>query len=654
MCARLSPFLLPLAVLALTVAPEAQTARDSLWEQSMEAIGVTPARGAQVPATGGASVRRVPLSDGASGAGTVAESARRVPSAHVQTNSRGEALVYLRGSGERQLVVTLDGAPLTIPWDRRADLGLVPTWALDRVVVATGTPSVAWGPNAMGGALDLVPRQASGEGVLTEIAASGGAPEAGRIGGATVVRRGALGATLALDAQAYAGDPVASGAALPFSQAPDALRTNTDRRSASGLARLAWTPDAQSTLALTVLHTRADRGVAPEAHLDPASERVRFWRLPDSRQTLAALNARTRTRLWRLRGTAWVGASRQTIEQYASVEYDTPEAEQVDHDRHAGARLVAELPRAWGVLRLAGFGLAAEHREREVSLLAPAPEERFSHLTGSAGIEAETRGSLRLAGGMALDAMAPLATGARPGIDPFSAFALHAGAVWDLTPEARLRLGGGRKTRFPSMREVFGGALGRFALNPDLRPETAWLAEIGAEAERGPLAGTLVTFARDVSGTIEQVVLEDGRRQRRNLGGSWALGVESTAQWRAASGVEVDAALTLVHQRSDAGERLSERPGALGRLGLRLARGLWRGRAWADGIGGVVSPTPEGRVSLPGAVLFGAEVGRQWLVGPGVLEATVRTDNAFDAVLVPQAGLPVPGRTVRVGLRLLY
>ncbi|MEL6615476.1 MAG: TonB-dependent receptor, partial [Bacteroidota bacterium] len=633
--------------------PVAQTTPDSLWEQSMEAIGVTPAAGAEVPATGGATVRRLPLDGGASGAASLAESARRVPSAHVQTNSRGEALIYLRGSGERQLVVTLDGAPLTLPWDRRVDLSLVPTWAVDRVVVATGTPSVAWGPNAVGGAVDLVPRQATGDGRLTEIALAGAAPEAGRVGAATVFRRGSLGATVALDALTRTGDPVASGASLPFSQEADALRTNTDRRSASGLARLAWTPCADRAVALTVLHTRARRGVAPESHLDPNAERVRFWRLPDSRQTLAVLTARTRTRLWRLRGSTWAGAARQTIESYGGAGYDAVEDEQRDRDRHAGARGLAELPRAWGVLRLSGYGLASEHREREGTPGDLGPEDLFSHVAASGGIEAETRGDLRLLGGAALDAMAPLATGGRPTIDPFSALALHAGAVWDLAPEARLRVGGGRKTRFPSMRELFGGALGRFAINPDLRPETAWLAEAGIESERGPLAGTLVAFVRDVDGTIEQVVLPDGRRQRQNLGGSWALGLESTVEWAAASGVSLSGALTLVRQRSDAGERLTERPAAVGRLGVRLARGPWRLHTWVDGIGGVVSPTPNGLVDLPGALLYGSEAGHQWSVRGRVIEATVRVENALDAVHVPQAGLPAPGRVVRAGVRLL-
>ncbi|OZC03001.1 TonB-dependent receptor plug domain-containing protein [Rubricoccus marinus] len=640
----------PLAALLCAAAPQAQVIPDSLWQQELEGIGVRPGAVNTVPAVGGASVRQVPLSGTPAGPQSVAEVARQVPSAHVQTNSRGEALVYLRGSGERQLVVTLDGAPLTISWDRRADLGLIPTGALDRIVVATGTPSVAWGPNALGGAVDLVSRRASGEGTLTEASLAGGVPGTGRASAVRVARGGPWSATLAVEAGARAGDAVATGASLPFSQEPGALRTNTDRALGSGLARLEWAPEASQSVALTLFHASAQKGVAPEGHLDPATESVRYWRLPRWRQSLAVLNARADARLWRVRGTAWAGAFAQTIRQFDRADYQTVGAEQRDADASGGLRALAEFPRAWGVIRATTFGEIAEHVQTETG----EPRERFRHATGSVGLEVETEGRVRFAAGTALDGMAPLATGARPEAGPFGDLALHAGAVWDVAPEARLRIGGGRKTRFPSMRELFGGALGRFALNPDLRPEQAWLAEVGADLTSGPLTGSLVAFVRDVSGTIEQVSLADGRHQRQNLGGSTAFGVEATADWRAFGAVRIEAALTLVRQRTDAGERLTERPGALGRVGVDVARGLWRGRAWADGVGGVVSPVPGGRIDLPGAVVLSAELARQWSAGGALLETSVRVDNLADAVLVPQAGLPAPGRSASAGVRVLF
>ncbi|RMD90275.1 MAG: hypothetical protein D6807_02090, partial [Alphaproteobacteria bacterium] len=49
-------------------------------------------------------------------AAAVDELLERVPAANIQTNSRGETLVFLRNAGERQVAVFLDGALLNVPW----------------------------------------------------------------------------------------------------------------------------------------------------------------------------------------------------------------------------------------------------------------------------------------------------------------------------------------------------------------------------------------------------------------------------------------------------------------------------------------------------------------------------------------------------------
>ncbi|MEM1054931.1 MAG: TonB-dependent receptor [Bacteroidota bacterium] len=632
------------AALFVSIGATAQTPSDSLWARDLGAVSISPAKGATVPAMGGATLTSLPLNASGSASPTLAQTARRLPGAHVQTNSRGEALVYLRGSGERQIAITLDGAPLGTAWDRRADLGLIPTWGLERASVATGTPSITWGPNAIGGALALTSRRASSPGALTEAGGTAGWPGSGRLAAAHVRQQNGWSLSLAADASARTGEALASGAPLPFGQAPEALRTNTDQRRAALLARL-----ARGDLALTVLHSETARGISPEGHLNPTEERVRYWRYPTARQSLAVLNARERAGWWSFGSTAWVSASALTIEEYANVEYETITASERDLDASGGLRLLAELPRAWGVFRATVFGLAAQHRQRD----SDAPEERFRHVEGSAGIEAETGGQVRVSGGVALDGLAPLETGLRPDAGPFRDVALHAGLVADLASGWRLRAGGGRKTRFPSMRELFGGALGRFALNPDLRPEAAWLAEAGLETERQEWSASGVLFARDVSGTIEQIQLQDGRRQRVNLGGSWAVGLEARASFSRGDW-SVDAASTILRQRSDAGERLTERPAALGRLAVGYAPATWRLSVAADGIGGVVSPAPDGLAELPGAVLVSAEAVRQWIMGGSLFEVSARVENALDAVHEPQIGLPAPGRQVSGGVRLLW
>ena len=88
-------------------------------------------------------------------ASNFAELGRVIPSIKTQTNSRGERLFYLRGSGERQIALFFEGVPLNIPWDNRIDLSLIPTEAIGEITVTRGIPSVVYGANAIAGVIGI-------------------------------------------------------------------------------------------------------------------------------------------------------------------------------------------------------------------------------------------------------------------------------------------------------------------------------------------------------------------------------------------------------------------------------------------------------------------------------------------------------------------
>lgn len=580
---------------------------------------------------------------------SVADVARLVPSAVAPTNSRGETLLAVRGAGERQTAVLLDGAPLTVPWDRRLNLALVPAGVVGSVDVVHGPASLVWGPNAAGGALDLVPRALRSDGALTEAEASGGVPARGRAAATHLRRRGPWSAAVSADASASAGDALAGP--LPFSQPPGALRTNTDRGAAAVLGRAVY-EGRRADLAATLLHVEARQGVAPEGHLDPAEEPVRFWRIPDWRQTALVVRGRTRAAPLALDATAWASRFGQTIRQFPDAAYREPNGGQTDRDRTAGGRLVAEWAGARGQFRGIAHGYASEHEQQE----AGAAGERFLEGGWRLGVEGEGAvGDVRVLAGAALDGFAPLETAGRESAGAFRSPALVVRAEAPAGP-ADVWAGVARAARFPTMRELFGEALGRFVLNPDLGPEATWEAEVGASTEGRRTGGRAVLFGRRTTGAIEQERTADGRRRRVNLGGSRALGVEAEGAVRLGPAARLDASGTLLHLRGWTDDthslRLPERPAALGRLALTvLPPSGWSAAAELLATGPAVSLGSDGFIDLPASVRFGGRVGYRWPVGRGLLDLFVRVDNVTDAVHVPQAGLPAPGREVRAGLR---
>lgn len=91
---------------------------------------------------------------------TVSEALNLVPGVNAAyAGARGEQLFYVRGFDRLQVPVYVDGIPTYVPYDGRIDLGHFTTFDLSRMEVAKGFSSLIYGPNALGGAVNLITRR---------------------------------------------------------------------------------------------------------------------------------------------------------------------------------------------------------------------------------------------------------------------------------------------------------------------------------------------------------------------------------------------------------------------------------------------------------------------------------------------------------------
>jgi iron complex outermembrane receptor protein len=422
---------------------------------------------------------------------SLAEVLRRMPLIRIRSNSRGQEQPSIRGMEERQIAVLVDGVPLTVGWDNRTDLSVVPMTAARQVELIRGLSSVLAGPNVLGGVVKVgvshapVPARMSSplevEASMDHEGAYALSGELRRMWGEEDEDRWLL--------RAGAGWRDTPGAAVagdlpPVARGETGRLLNSDARSANGYLALRHQGEGGGWLSLSTMAFRAERGVTPELHLIGSDEPdPRFWRIPDHWRSVTSLSAGTgwgETPLGRGDVEATVGLDLQHLEidSYGSLAYEDSVGGETGDDRTVSLRLVGD--HTLGPGTLSGAVTLAETRHDQT---LPDDASTFRQRLWSVGVETEqplgggdgTAGPFEdplLTLGGSVDGSAYPETGGKPSRDPISGWGVRASGRAAMA-DGRLEVHGGvsRKVRFPALRELFSGALGK--LRPSHIPPTS-------------------------------------------------------------------------------------------------------------------------------------------------------------------------------------
>lgn len=599
---------------------------------------------------------------------------RAIPGLTLRVNSRGEAVVRVRGSEERQTIVFLDGAPLATPWDGRVDLALLPAGQIGQVSVIKGAAPLEYGANAVAGVVDLQTTTADDTFELRAEAQGGTNGQASLSAvGSTPLGSGLSlilgGARISRD-----GERSADRTAVPFDPSTSRQRTNTDLDGISSFAALGYEGE-RGTLRFSWLHAGIERGIAAQGDLDPATSSPRFWRYPRwslDQLTLAGSYLFSDSVSFRITGwRQWFG---QTIHAYRDASYTSLRSRETGDDRTSGAR--ATLTSDWGAttLRLSATEQTSTHHQIDASSatglasgFVDGTPQRYRQNLFSIGGELDQRLASRLDAtlGVGLDRAETPLTGDKPAQAPNEAMSFYAGLRYRPASHLALSASLGRRSRFPSPRESFGEALGRFLANPDLEPERAWLGDLATKwTINDALSVDANLWFADNERTISQRVVRVGtvnRRQRYNQAGSLAYGVEASVNARIAS--------TLSAELGVAAQHVGTRKEADGTQPAVLQRPLHQVSAALDwspipaldmraevihGAGAFDLSDSGSIVRLPGytSVNLRAFIALGTVKDLGPLSLFVIADNVGDALILPQTGLPAPGRSLRLGIRI--
>ena len=447
---------------------------------------------------------------------------------------RNEAGVYVRGFDLRQVPLFLDGVPVYVPYDGYVDLSRFTTFDVAEISVSRGFSSVIYGPNALGGAINVVSRKPSREfeGDASAGWFSGDGREAAVNFGSKQERWyvQAGGSYLEQDTFPLADDYVPR----PTENGGD--RENAHRQDWRGSAKVAFTPNDSDEYAVGFVHQEGTKGNPPYAGTDPL-QRARFWQWPEWDKQSVYFVSKTQL------GDASYVKPRVFYDQFDNTLKAFDDARYVTQARPSSFTSVYD-DSGWGASLELGTELIPQntlrgafhykfdhHDEHNVGQ----PHFVFEDETFSVALEDTWQISERwsLVPGVSYDTRNVLAavdtnTGATLGGDRFDALNPQAGLFYQLPDRGTFRVTLARKSRFPTIKDRYSYRLGQAIPNPNLEPETATHYEVGyaGKLAKGLEFNVSFFFSRieDAIQRVDNVL--PGQFQLQNVGVADHLGAE--------------------------------------------------------------------------------------------------------------------------------
>lgn len=404
---------------------------------------------------------------------------------------RNESMVYVRGFDLRSTPLLLDGIPIYEPYDGYVDLARFTTFDLSEINVSKGYTPLLYGPNAMGGAINLVTRKPvrplevnGATGWLT-----GGYRSDLRIGsrlGKFYLQAGV--ARIQRDSFPLSND------FTPTKNQPNHYRGNSFTRDDKLDLKLGFTPNSRSEYALTFVDQHGRKDVPIYTGTDTLNSQYkspRYWKWPYwDKQSIYFNSNNTIDPTQYIKTRLYFDKFKNEIDSYDNGTFTTisrPYAFKSIYDDHTFGGL-AEYGKHWGpdFLRAALQYRQDVHREHNIGQ----PVRTMSDGTTTIGIEnqLDLTHDLKVLTGFSFNNRTSIEaqnynskTGA---ITDFphnnnSAWNLQGGIEYALAPGNTLTFSVARKTRFATIKDRYSYALGTAIPNPDLNAENTVNYDLG-------------------------------------------------------------------------------------------------------------------------------------------------------------------------------
>ncbi|OXA94112.1 TonB-dependent receptor plug domain-containing protein [Flavobacterium hercynium] len=461
---------------------------------------------------------------------------------------RNESMVSIRGFDLRQVPVYMDGIPVYVPYDGYIDLARFTTSDLAAIDVSKGFSSVLYGPNSLGGAINLISRKPSKkleyDGTLGAINGNGyrGNINIGSKLGDFYVQGGYS----YLDRKSTR----MSSDFIPVKNEDGGQRDNSYRNDQKISFKVGWTPSKKSEYAIGYINQQGEKGNPVYAGNDAKNSLLanpRFWQWPVwnkesyyfiSNSNLDDQNS-FKTRIY-------YDNFKNTLNSFDDNTYSTRTKgyafQSLYDDYTYGGNVEYNtqlIPK--NDLKIAVHFKEDVHREHNLG----EPVRHFNDNTILFGIEDifKISDKLTVIPGVSYNIRKNLQAedynsttkliSDYPAAGASDAYNMQIGAFYQLNTLQKLGATVSQKTRFATIKDRYSYRMGTAIPNPDLKPETALNYEVNYTAQffEKVTFQTALFYSSLTDAILSVSNVQPGKAQMQNFGKAEYRGVEAQVNY---------------------------------------------------------------------------------------------------------------------------
>ncbi|MBN2430655.1 MAG: TonB-dependent receptor [Acidobacteria bacterium] len=546
---------------------------------------------------------------------------------YVSTGTKRESTLQIRGLSSQKIVLLYDGIPIYEPYFGSFDLNTLIAEEVESIKVVKGMTSVLYGPNVLGGAVNVITRRPDAD--TFRFTSTYGSFDEVQVAATGTARRGPFG---------FLGS-------FSYNRVDDfdytntngdhLRRANTDYDTKNFTGKFYYYPGESSELMAEFGYITSEYGLpwAIEHY------RERYWRFSDWDRWLFNVGGTFPLgELGYFKARGYYVKHHNVLDAYTSAELDEKEWLSTFNNYSYGVfALGSVLLNPRNELKFS-FNAKSDHARTQDDL--DEPWEEFSQNTVAVGVEdhfALTR-QISLVAGVSVDYLNKEAGNNKTAWNPLG------GIRFAPAEDLHVSFSVSQKSRFPTMKDLYSSTAG----NPDLREERGTNYELGFGYDHG-FRITGAVFTNRVRDLIEGVRMPEGWRVAVNIGRARITGFEVgiARDWAA---VQFSANYTYLNTKNlDTGLDLPLVPESQFNVMVNVTHWRhWRFSLWGIAMDESFADNQGERLRVPAYMIANAGVTRRF----EYFDLFAKVENLLDADYVTEPGFPMKSRTFRVGLRL--